>query len=126
MNADSALTPYFRDLEQKEQYSGVVLVTQGDKRLYAGTFGYASCAWGVRNTLETRFDTASITKLFTAVATLQLIEQGSLAFDTRAVGFLGLQDTTISNEVSVYQLLTHTSGIGDDSEEEDGEVYEDL
>jgi CubicO group peptidase (beta-lactamase class C family) len=40
--------------------------------------------------------------------------------------YLGLDDTKISNDVNVFHLLTHTSGIGDDCEEEDGCVYEDL
>lgn len=75
---------------------------------------------------EMCFDTASITKLFTAVATLQLIDQQRLAFDTRVIDLLGLEDTAISNEVTVYQLLTHTSGIGDDAEEENNERYEDV
>ena len=73
-----------------------------------------------------RFDTASITKLFTAVATLQMIDQGQYTFETGVIDFLGLEDTSISREVNVFQLLTHTSGIGDDAEEEDGELYEDL
>ena len=73
-----------------------------------------------------RFDTASITKLFTAIAILQQIERGELSFDTQVVDFLGLEDTTMSRDVTVYHLLTHTSGIGDDCEEEDGENYEDL
>ena len=120
------LDRYFRDLERQEKFSGAVLVTQGESPLYAETFGYASRKWGVRNGLETRFDTASITKLFTAVATLQLIDQGSLAFDTGVIDFLGLTDTAISREVNVFHLLTHTSGIGDDVEEEDGEIYEEL
>jgi len=76
--------------------------------------------------LETRFDTASITKLFTSVATLQLIDQGLLAPDISAVDFLELPDSAISRNVNVYHLLTHTSGIGDDCEEEAGERYEDL
>jgi CubicO group peptidase (beta-lactamase class C family) len=37
-----------------------------------------------------------------------------------------LENTKISNDVNVFHLLTHTSGIGDDAEEEDGENYEDL
>ncbi len=73
-----------------------------------------------------RFDTASITKLFTSVATLQLIDQGLLSFDTSVIDFLGLKDTAISPDVNVFHLLTHTSGIGDDAEEEAGEDYEDL
>ena len=120
------LDRYFRELEQQENFSGAALITQGESCLYAQTFGYASRKWGVRNRLETRFDTASITKLFTAVATLQLIDQGLLTFDTAVIEFLGLKETTISRKVNVFQLLTHTSGIGDDVEEEDGEVYEDL
>jgi CubicO group peptidase (beta-lactamase class C family) len=52
-------------------FSGVVGVTQGDQELLLGAFGYANRAWSIPATVETRFDTASITKLFTAVATLQ-------------------------------------------------------
>ena len=79
-----------------------------------------------RNTLDTRFDTASITKLFTSVATLRLIDRGLLGFETSVTDFLELRDTAISQEVNVFHLLTHTSGIGDDAEEEAGESYEDL
>ncbi|HSJ57444.1 MAG TPA: serine hydrolase domain-containing protein, partial [Anaerolineae bacterium] len=120
------LDTYFRDLEARDEYSGVVLVTRGEERLFAGAYGYASRAWRVPNTLDTRFDTASVTKLFTAVATLQLVERGGLTLDTRAVEFLKLQGTAISPDATVYHLLTHTSGIADDAEEEDGESYEDV
>jgi len=126
MNTVETLDQYFRALEAQEAFSGVVLVTQGDCELYAAAYGYASRAWRIRNTLDVRLDTASITKLFTSVATLQLIDRGALAFDTGAVDFLGLQDAAISPDVTVFHLLTHSSGIGDDCEEEDGEVYEEL
>jgi len=89
-------------------------------------FGYASRTWGIPTTVETRFDTASITKLFTAVATLQLVEQGAFALDTSVIGYLGLEGTGISPAVTPYHLLTHTSGIADDADEEAGERYEDL
>jgi CubicO group peptidase (beta-lactamase class C family) len=126
MTATRLLHQYFTDLEQAHEFSGVVLITQGEVQLFSGAYGYASRPWKVRNTLNMRFDTASITKLFTSVATLQLIERGALSLDTSVIGFLGLEDTTISKEVNVFQLLTHSSGIGDDCEEEDGERYEDL
>ena len=126
MIVQDELDHYFQTLEKEHKFSGVVLITQGDRRLYAGAFGDASRAWKIPNNLDTRFDTASITKLFTAVATLQLIDQKLLAFDTRIIDLLGLTGTAISNEVTVYQLLTHTSGIADDAEEEDNERYEDV
>lgn len=126
MNATEGLDRYFQELEEQNKFSGVVLITRGQERLYARAYGYASRPWKIRNTLSMRFDTASITKLFTSVATLQLIDQGLLAFDTGVIDFLGLEDTAISEEVNVFHLLTHTSGIGDDCEEKAGEVYEDL
>ena len=118
------LEQYFRGLEASDEFSGVVLVTRGAAPLFTGAYGYASRAWQVRNSLEIRFDTASITKLFTAVATLQLIDRKLLAFDTPIVDFLGLQGTSIAPAVTIFHLLTHTSGIGDDADEENGERYE--
>jgi CubicO group peptidase (beta-lactamase class C family) len=126
LNAKLGLDRYFRRLERQDRFSGAVLITRGDSCLYSEAYGYASRPWMVRNTLDTRFDTASITKLFTSVATLQLIDRGLLGFETSVTDFLELRDTAISQEVNVFHLLTHTSGIGDDAEEEAGESYEDL
>jgi CubicO group peptidase (beta-lactamase class C family) len=126
VRATHELDSYFQALEAQQAFSGVVLITKGEIQLYAAAYGYASRAWQVRNTMAMRFDTASITKLFTSVATLQCIEQGLFSFDTSAIDFLELEGTAISKDVQVVHLLTHTSGIGDDSEEEDGEKYADV
>ena len=126
MTFTRVLDEYFGDLVDKDLFSGAVLITQGESRLYGRAYGYASRAWRVPNTLDTRFDTASITKLFTAVATLQLIDRGLLAFDTPVVERLHLEDTPFSKEITVSHLLTHTSGLGDDADEEAGERYEDV
>jgi CubicO group peptidase (beta-lactamase class C family) len=115
-----------REREAGGSFSGVVGVKQGDQELLLDAFGYASRAWSVPTTVETRFDTASITKLFTAVATLQLVEKGAFALDTSVIRYLGLEKTGISPAVTPYHLLTHTSGIGDDADEEAGERYEDV
>lgn len=126
MKFTKELSELLQSWEQTDKLSGVILITKGDKKVFSGAYGYANRPWKIKNNLNMRFDTASLTKLFTAVSTLQLIDQGHISFDTRAIEFLGLQSTTISTEVTVYHLLTHTSGIGDDCEEEDGEVYKDL
>lgn len=126
MNITKSLNQLFQELEENDKFSGVVLITKGETELYSGAFGYASRTWKIRNTLDIRFDTASITKLFTAVAILQLIDKELLTFETSAIEYLGLEKTKISNEVNVFHLLTHTSGIGDDCEEEAGEIYEDM
>jgi len=121
-----AVDRYLRGREAIDAFSGVVRVTVGGDERFAGAYGFASRSWRVRNTLDTRFDTASITKLFTAVATLQQVDAGAFGLDTSAVGYLGLEGTAISPDVTVRHLLTHTSGIGDDADEEAGEAYEDI
>ena len=126
MNTGKTLNQLFQELEEKDEFSGVVLITKGETELYSGVFGYANRTWQIRNSLDIRFDTASITKLFTAVAILQLIDKNLLSLETSVIKYLGLEGTKISKDVNVFHLLTHTSGIGDDCEEEAGEVYEDL
>jgi len=126
MSVPDEFERYFQQRAQRDAFSGVALITQGSSHLFAGAYGYASRSWNIPNTLATRFDTASVTKLFTAVAILQLIEREFFAFDTPVIDFLGLRETTIAPTVNVYHLLTHTSGIADDAEEESGENYADI
>ena len=121
-----AVEALLREVEAGGRFSGVVGVTQGDQELLLDAFGYASRTWSIPATVETRFDSASITKLFTAVATLQLVEEDAFALDTSVIGYLGLEDTGISPAVTPYHLLTHTSGTADDADEEAGERYEDI
>ncbi len=117
---------FLRERALRDEFAGVVGIRSGDRDVLMAAHGLASRAWNAPVTLDTRFDVASITKLFTAVAALQLVEQGAFDFDTSVVGFLDLVGTAISPEVTPYHLLTHTSGIADDADEEAGERYEDL
>jgi CubicO group peptidase (beta-lactamase class C family) len=109
-----------------DRFSGVVLIRRGDQTVFSGAYGWASRRWAVSNTLATRFDTASITKLFTSVAALQLVDEGRPNLDKPITEIVDLTGTTISPKVTVRRLLAHTSGIADDSDEEAGESYEAL
>ncbi len=121
-NVKSLFEKYYID----NHFSGVGLIKKGNKTLFSGTYGYAHRGWKIKNDILTKFDTASITKLFTSVAILQLIDQDMLSFDDRVMDMLDIEDSTISHDVTVYHLLTHTSGIGDDADEEAGEDYEEI
>jgi CubicO group peptidase (beta-lactamase class C family) len=99
------------------------LVAQGEEPLVLMVGGLANRDFGIANTVDTRFDTASVTKLFTAAAILQLIGQGKLAFDSRVYDLIDLGGTMIPEDVQIEHLLTHTSGIADDADEEAGEDY---
>ncbi|MGX5681586.1 serine hydrolase domain-containing protein [Schumannella luteola] len=107
-------------------FSGVVQIRRGPSTIFEQAAGLASQRWSVPNTLDTRFDTASITKLFTAVGVLQLVGKGELDLETSIHHYVDLEGTTISPAVTLLHLLTHTSGIADDADEEAGESYEAL
>jgi CubicO group peptidase (beta-lactamase class C family) len=111
---------------EKENFSGVVLVKRENKILFTESYGFAHRGFNIKNSLDTMFDTASITKLFTAVAILQLVEKKLLSLEDKIVDIIDLTGTEIPSDVTIFHLLTHTSGIADDAEEEAGEKYEDL
>jgi CubicO group peptidase (beta-lactamase class C family) len=100
-------------MARQQAFSGAVLVSRNGEPLYRQAHGYANRPWKAENQVDTRFRIASISKMFTAVAVLQLVEQHKIALDTSVIGFLDLRNTTIPDEVTVYHLLTMTSGIAD-------------
>jgi CubicO group peptidase (beta-lactamase class C family) len=115
-------TPLAEELERTD-FNGVVVVRQGGKTTFATARGLATRRWQVPNSLETRFDTASITKLFTSVAVLAQVDAGELDLDRSIHDYVDLAGTTIDRAVTLRHLLTHTSGIADDADEEAGEDY---
>lgn len=104
-------------------FCGVVDVRRDGEVLFQSAGGLASPRWGVPNTLDMRFDVASISKLFTSVAVLQLVAAGRLDLDASIHEYADLTSTTIAPAVTLRHLLTHTSGIADIAEEDEGEGY---
>jgi CubicO group peptidase (beta-lactamase class C family) len=62
-------------------------------------------------TVDTPFDLASLTKLFTSVAAVQQIERGTLGMDARVGAYLPDFHAAAAYGITVRQLLTHTSGL---------------
>ncbi|WP_327404540.1 beta-lactamase family protein [Streptomyces sp. NBC_01288] len=65
----------------------------------------------VPTTVDTPFDLASLTKLFTSVAAMQQIERGTLGIDARVGAYLPDFRAAARHGITVRQLLTHTSGL---------------
>lgn len=107
-------------------FSGAIHVRQHGKVLLDEAYGVATRRWNVPVSTKTRFDVASVTKLFTAVAVLQQVDAGTLSLDGLIHDYVDLAGTQIPADVTLKQLLTHTSGIADDADEEAGESYEAL
>ncbi|HEY0457624.1 MAG TPA: serine hydrolase [Pyrinomonadaceae bacterium] len=93
-----------------EEPGGVVLIAQKGRIIYKKAFGLANIELNVPMKEEMVFNIASMTKQFTAVAILQLVEQGKLSLQDEITKYLpdypvGIQKITVEN------LLTHTGGI---------------
>ena len=110
-----ALKAYVEGLAKAGAFSGTVLLARNGRVLYEGAFGVANRDYNVPVTIDTRFNLASMNKMFTAVAIGQLVERGKLAWDSPVSGHLGADwiHPGAVKKVRVEHLLTHTAGMGD-------------
>ncbi len=114
-----------KDLTDTE-FRGNILIVQNDNVLFEYSNGYSDLANKVPNTFDTRFATASMGKTFVAAGILQLIERGKLNFNDTLGKLLDLNLKGIDPDVTVEQLLTHTSGVPDYYDETVMDEYEEL
>ena len=94
-----------------KQFNGSALVATNGKVIYKGAFGMANMEWNIPNTPDTRFRLGSITKQFTSMLALQLVEQGKLKLDGKISDYLPDYRKDVGDKVTIHHLLTHTSGI---------------
>jgi CubicO group peptidase (beta-lactamase class C family) len=96
-------------------FSGAVLVAHNDQVLFQAACGEASRRYHAKNSVVTRFNLGSMNKMFTAVAVMQLVEAGKVSLDDPLGKYA--DETWLPHEVTdritIAQLLTHTSGLGD-------------
>ncbi len=96
-----------------EMMNGAILVSDGDKIIYKGAFGKANFEWNVSNDVDTKFEIASLSKQFTAIMVLQLIDKGLLSLDTKISDVLKEYSKASGGKITIGQLLSHTSGLID-------------
>lgn len=107
-------------------FRGNVYIVQDNEVLCENVTGFADLANEVPNSLETKFASASAGKVFVAVGILQLIEQGKIKFDDTVGKLLDIDLHNIDADVTVEQLLNHTSGVPDYFDESVMDEYEEL
>jgi CubicO group peptidase (beta-lactamase class C family) len=113
-DAVAALSEHARERARADEFAGAVLVARHGKVLLNDAWGRADRKAGVANTPATRFRIGSMNKMFTAVATLQLVEAGKLKLDDPIGKYLpGYPNKEVAAKVTVRHLLSHTGGTGD-------------
>src|SRR6516162_8569084 len=97
-----------------QMFMGSVLVVKDGKIIFSKSYGMADVEWNVPNSPTTKFNIASMTKQFTAASILLLEDRGKLKTDDLVKKYL--PDAPASwDKITIYQLLTHTSGISDNA-----------
>lgn len=118
----SAALTKFLDHVQAEHFHGVVHASTGGKVLVSRAMGYSHDSQKTPLKTSTLFELASATKPFTAIAILQLQEQGALELDDPIADHLpGVPSSC--REITIRHLVTHKSGIPPDSY---GQVSDDM
>ena len=103
-----ALIQAYNDLGQ---FNGSVLVAEGGKVIYKKGFGLANREWNIPNKPDTKFRLGSITKQFTSMLILRLVEQGKIDLQGKLSEYLPYYRKDVGSQVTIHHLLTHSSGI---------------
>jgi CubicO group peptidase (beta-lactamase class C family) len=112
--AREAFGAYVTRMCDRGLFSGAVKVVRAGTLVYEHACGIASRAWGVPNRLDTKFNLGSMNKMFTAVSIAQLVGAGKLSYDdTLAKAWPEYPNRAVAEKITIRQLLSHTSGLGD-------------
>jgi CubicO group peptidase (beta-lactamase class C family) len=109
-NPGKQLDSLFTDLSNHNFINGTVLAAQNGNISYQQSYGWGNISKDIKNTATTTFELASLSKIFTAVAIMQLEEKKLLSLDDAVIKFL--PDFPYP-QITVKQLLSHTSGLPD-------------
>lgn len=120
INNDPAINQYLTSLH----FNGAVLVVKDHKVVMNKGFGYADFEQKIPNNSKTVFYIGSITKVFISTAIMQLQERKLLNVNDHLSKYL--PDFPHANEIKLYNLLTHTSGIPEHNESSQQISHADL
>ena len=94
-------------------FSGAVLIGIDGEVVYKSGFGFANREWNNRNTTDTKFRLASVSKPFCSVVVLQLVQEGKLKLTDKIIDWLPAYRKDTGAKISIHHLLSHQSGMRD-------------
>ncbi len=90
---------------------GGILIAEGDSIIYQNAFGMADRTLEIPNTTKTRFVINSMGKMFTAILTLQLVEDDSISLNDPISKHLPWFEHPRAEDITIHHLLSHRSGL---------------
>ena len=92
------------------QFNGSVLVVEKSEILYKKGFGLANMEWNIPNQPNTKHRLGSITKQFTSMLIMQLVQQGKLNLNDPISTYIPNYPKVSGSIITIHHLLTHSSG----------------
>ncbi|HEX8152306.1 MAG TPA: serine hydrolase domain-containing protein, partial [Thermoanaerobaculia bacterium] len=109
----AAVAAYVDALGTRGMLSGTVVLAKNGKPLLERAYGLANRDHGVKNNVDTKYNVAGLSKLFTDLAIYQLEEQGKLALTDTLRKHLPDYPNAIADRATIADLMAHRSGIAD-------------
>ncbi|NOZ90281.1 MAG: beta-lactamase family protein [Epsilonproteobacteria bacterium] len=109
-----------KEIEDKTPPSASFAILKGSKVVYTKSMGYNDANMTQETNTSSVYHVFSLTKILTAVVVMQLVEEGKLSLDTSVKKFfpyLNLKYDGKFVDITILNLLNHSSGIGDRSDE---------
>jgi CubicO group peptidase (beta-lactamase class C family) len=97
-----------------DQFNGVVLIAEKGNVIYQKAFGVADYEWNIQNTIDTKFEIASITKTVTALMIMHLAERGKINLNGHITDYLKDYPEETGSKITITHLLRHSSGLQSD------------
>ncbi|MGS0535411.1 serine hydrolase [Pseudoalteromonas sp. SaAl2] len=110
-NKATEIDSFIQGFHELKQFNGNVLVAKQGEVIFEKSYGYANFEWDIKNTSQTKFRIGSITKQFTALLILQLVQQNKIQLDAPLSTYLPNYRKDIGNKITIRQILNHTSGL---------------
>ena len=107
-------------------FSGVLSIKRNNEIVFQKSYGFADIPNEIPNEIDTKFGTASAGKAFVAVGILQLVDKGKLDLNSTIGDILDFDLKAIDKNITIRQLLNHTSGIPDYFDESIMDEYAEL
>jgi CubicO group peptidase (beta-lactamase class C family) len=95
----------------RSPFSGSVLVAKKGKIIFEEAYGEADRTNKQPNTIDTKYGIGSVTKQFTAMLIMQLVEEERLKLQDTIGKYLPYLSKEKASQITIHQLLSHTSGI---------------
>ena len=108
---ENNINKLFESYAHYNRFIGSVLISQDDKIIYEKSFGYADTENNKKNTKNSIFSIASVTKPLTAVGIMKLVEDGKLTLETPINNYFPNFIPEYLKDITIRHLLNHSSGM---------------